>query len=1110
MTSKTLSEGPVSIPTTEPSFDTEARIPRDNDLSGYSGQSCDFLSLICTSNTLAPEVPQVPNLDQNIAELQFMLQDADLGHAAEKLWSTFYGQDSAAAYPVEDWVHRFWELLSEEGNPGEGALTNTHKSQLYFLRHLLKEEDETVERTGGNLQGALLEKLRHIAGLALGGDAIGLQPLRETLQRVREHESPPVGRPAGLQKSLLPRSLVPIVGTRNPFLVVAHVSTLAKAGVPVEPGLPSVQNMKRLHTETCMPGKDGSIHIPCTFQQSTLAKSSQHFIELDDDLDHQANHHAQAELLKQAHTTISGLGALECKMSSYRGKNLGSADWGLQLRAVDPKVQKGKEGATERLNLAIATMFTTSSLDSASSFWLAFDRRTAKQAIKEFRKNIVSILRSVKLDYLAQLVLSDHAIALPHEELQAALDSLQGLGRSTDGMRAQLALYSIRYPQQKEIVLRSPMWVKILYSHSYIPRFVRNMYFKFTAGALKRTREQRIQIARKVLREKLPASFFQNLFSPFKFTAHSAALMQIINFHSMKHDEFAGALEGHVSKEKSSLRHKSVAAGMDEQIKAWAHHGYDSALLTSHKDFLTFERAWKKIDLKDLPLPDLTDWWIRLKALVTAGLEAYLAEEKHLEPFDDNVYKLASDSLRNVNSDGNQTMFFTRVAHRQEEGALRRLWGSTKHALLKLLYRSPSRIDGVWFGVAVDFMGLISLLNQVKHVIESESSVGIKINFEEALLREMEVELRIRGTDVSRVPLLVKRNTGMLGVRSDYGALSDAERETEFQNSMCLDHCRSLWQMALVAILPSMLRPQMMQHYEKSFGTEWALKHLSDPALVNSSRMILKSDAALKFFDHSTPKEIHEELKGLQSGQAVMFANYMLFSSRAHHHLGNQYLGLHLQQQAPFMGNMILDWIATRRRNAISAIVSSVVLTFIGVYALMSFFDILQNLTISGTSPPFDCVWNPVFQDMACNPVPGGSALNTTWLTALNQVFLIGLFAGTSGSMFHFLTVKSAISLVVNQSKTLMRLQMALGSALMRLFRRGKRSFTRIHEWFQKRKALRRLMLKRAMIGQKTGSRADEIGMLGPPQMADQVLDRVVSSGRLVISRRAATKVSLR
>lgn len=93
-------------------------------------------------------------------------------------------------------------------------------------------------------------------------------------------------------------------------VLTTQVVALAKAGVPVEPGLPPLQNMRRLHADTCLAQEGGTVHIPCLFEESRLAKESHEKLTVTDDNEEQARHTAQAEQLKQAHTAISGLGEL--------------------------------------------------------------------------------------------------------------------------------------------------------------------------------------------------------------------------------------------------------------------------------------------------------------------------------------------------------------------------------------------------------------------------------------------------------------------------------------------------------------------------------------------------------------------------------------------------------------------------------------------------------------------------------------------------------------------------------------------------------------------------------------------------------------------------------
>ncbi|KAL8452392.1 hypothetical protein Emed_001397 [Eimeria media] len=1207
------------------------------------------LHAVCENSSMPPDVSVAPTREGNIAELQLMLSDPGLELAAGTLWSTFYGQEGTIALPgFEEFSAQLVELLSgDEASTEGGGPFAAHKANLFFLLHTLKGHSVWPEPTGegGDLQEALLMRLKGLARVVLGGDLLvrSSEHKKGELREVHQHEVQQEGVPPGAATKSFPRFLMPVKGTRNPFLLglfwnlltayagfdvyfgkesallpffswpsllttlnvqssyhldamcsvkrrqsrirklmswgrrqvapadrrtgrvssLRHsthrtlcemsdrlmsalgealrvqVATLEKLGVPVEPGMPHVQNMMRLHVETCLPGVGRAVQIPCLFEDSRLAQQISSLSTQEDDAMMQARHREQGEVLKQAFTAISGLGAIDCKLSLRQATTSSGAGWGLHPAPINAKTEQAKARVLERLNLALATMMTTTSLDS----------------------DIFSILRSVGLGKLSKQVLSGRAKEISSQDMQAVREVISKLHDFPDSLRVALAIYSILpniplieeakgsvlssieevyegsgskplfstgksvrlgveegntqvlrsltdiwvfaflsetegYPRQKDVNYRDATWVRVLYSHGFTPKFVRKLFFKFTAGFIERQREKNIKMARREVRQKLRASFFTDLFKPFSFTAHSGALMQIFSYHSMKHDEVAGDFERQLSKERPFLlRESSTAARMDEQLKTWSAHGLDPALLESHRDFAAFKHAWEKIDLGSLPLPDLSDWWERLNAFVVQGLRAYVDLEKHLENHNDTVFALAHDSLRSLSVDERQTLYFTRVAHKLKGSWASRVGSKVKRSLLSLLYRAPTRQHGVWFGVKVDFEQLYRLLDELKAVIEGSNRLSFKVNAQEAFLREVQEELLIRGADVSRVPPFAARNTGMLGVRRGYATLSDDDRALEFQTSSCLDHCLGLWQMALLTMLPTMLRPQMMQQYEKSFGTSWALKKLSDPSLVNSRRMILKSDVALNFFDYSTPKEIREELKGLNSGQGAMFAYFMLFSSRAHQQLGNQYLSLLLRQQAPFMGNMVLDWIKTRQRAAISALISSLILTFLGAYAVMGFLDILQNLTVSGAAPPFDCVWNPILQEMACNPVSSGASINTAWMTALEQTFLIGLF---TSSIVNFIAIRAAIVLVISRVKTLMRLQMCLGSAIMRLFRRGANSFSRVHEYFEKRRAVKRTMLKRAVFNLKGQAEATDVDTQEALNTVESVLDKLVRSGRLV------------
>ena len=121
---------------------------------------------------------------------------------------------------VEEWSEQFLELLGENDVPAGGTVpSRAHKSHLFFLRNMLREEEGAAAGVGAELQDALLAKLRSVAGLALGGNAISpiVGHARESLHYVQPHEAQAGGELVGSYGAPFPRALVPIAGTRNPF-----------------------------------------------------------------------------------------------------------------------------------------------------------------------------------------------------------------------------------------------------------------------------------------------------------------------------------------------------------------------------------------------------------------------------------------------------------------------------------------------------------------------------------------------------------------------------------------------------------------------------------------------------------------------------------------------------------------------------------------------------------------------------------------------------------------------------------------------------------------------------------------------------------------------------
>lgn len=127
---------------------------------------------------------------------------------------------------MEEWADQFMDLLREGEVVGQGKLqTGSHKSQLFFLRHMLRQESLAADpdEAGDGLKETLLAKLRSIAGLALGGNAIFRRSNGQvSLRKVQPHRIQAGSGPTRSSHRQFPRSLLPVVGARNPFCELLH------------------------------------------------------------------------------------------------------------------------------------------------------------------------------------------------------------------------------------------------------------------------------------------------------------------------------------------------------------------------------------------------------------------------------------------------------------------------------------------------------------------------------------------------------------------------------------------------------------------------------------------------------------------------------------------------------------------------------------------------------------------------------------------------------------------------------------------------------------------------------------------------------------------------
>lgn len=557
---------------------------------------------------------------------------------------------------------------------------------------------------------------------------------------------------------------------------------------------------------------------------------------------------------------------------------------------------------------------------------------------------------------------------------------------------------------------------------------------------------------------------------------HPEALLQIATFSSFFHDEAGpgAALEALVLKAQGQegargsdgsegtwsartsgfFREASVIGHLERQLQRWSEHGFDSALLAAAAQSprgLGLSRV-EKLKVDSLPLPDLTHWPRRLALLIQEGLEAFLASESHLGVLGgDDTYAFVEDSLAKLKahlaSPGTEDLLlFAALPQRQREGRIERVGASVKRGVLGFLHRAPARTGASWVGLKVDSQKVVRLLRQLLEAAGRmrRRSVGDQLLMEAAFVEEVRSQVHrqqtrsVCGSSSStcmgsamarRVPAFSSSNAGMPGAVRGYAEMSDEMKNHFFAASACAFHCEAIWRAAARAALPALQAPDLFKEYERQFGSPAVLAQQTNPQMLNSIRVLLRSDVTLGFLDRQTPSEVKTALKALSEGQGVIFTYSVLLGARLLSQTGSGFLALILEQQAPFMGVTAKEWIAQRKRAAVAALVSASSLLFLAAAVAANFAEVFKMLQSAGATPGFlDCVFNPVLQEISCSPAVGAAA-GAPLAAALRQVLVLGLMSSSGAQA---VAAGSAVSLLLASSKTLLRLQGVLFKAVTR------------------------------------------------------------------------------
>ncbi|CBZ50936.1 unnamed protein product [Neospora caninum Liverpool] len=832
--------------------------------------------------------------------------------------------------------------------------------------------------------------------------------------------------------------------------VQQQIEVLRLAGVPLEASVPMADNLNRLHVTRCR-SRNNAMTIPCTWQDTIL------FEELSTDSntglrdEEQMVMRAKVHKLENAFNTVTGLGFLPA----------GSAADTLARLYSDYRLGTGGTKVLKHYGLSNLMDLAKSRQEGRNVSW---DPAEISRKLVEFHhyKNAL-LVRLYIMALIPQNTQHGERDLSPVDFVREVFAAEGGHVMSTARLKPLLS--------DDLVVLGVPQGFSFLW------------LFEF--------------LLEEVLTRHLPDGWQDIVVNAFTFTAHSAALMQVVNYHSLFRDRTLGDLQkaSYLAAPPSfSIERQSVVERCDKQIYEWSRVGFSPDVLEADLHNETFKGRWKNLRLETMPTPDTYQWWRRLHRIIVDSLEKYQVHERHLKDMNDNLYTLVEDTLQKLKeaNAADNTIFFGRIARQTRESAPQKMWRGIKAFFLGLVRDVPGSDHAVWFGVSFNFSQIFQILRRMKEIaIHTARNQDSAILLDEAFVELVQETVAVRAQTYRRQHPTTLRNIGVIGLRPDYANLDAEQRSTEYQLSMCADHCVSLWQQVLGFIYPYVLNSSLLVDYEKSFGRDHAIKKLDDHSYVNSLRYILTSDAALNFFEHNTPQETRKAIVALKNGQAFMYANMMRFAGVAYQQLNMPYLAGSIQRQAPFMGQMVKDWVLKRSRSRKLAILSALSLGLIFVYTLLSALDIAQYLTDSGMKAVEDCTWNSIMQEMACVAVAGSGVVVAPLFAAISDVFKVGLYSGIGSTLVSASVIGNAYMIIRSESRTILRTEMAIKSMALKLWKQVRRFFSWATRFTKRRKAILSTMMARATALAKKNKRRGQSGIT-MTRSGDSVVDTLL------------------
>ncbi|SBS97040.1 hypothetical protein POVCU1_035360 [Plasmodium ovale curtisi] len=657
------------------------------------------------------------------------------------------------------------------------------------------------------------------------------------------------------------------------------------------------------------------------------------------------------------------------------------------------------------------------------------------------------------------------------------------------------------YYNDKKKMLTATMSEKIATSTSaLIPHKLRKLVVGMKKGFLKK--KMLTFLAKLKLLDHIPAHLLENIITSIRFTTHTIASMEIIqnakymprnyNFNYSPSNQFAKQIfvEGGFAKYADDLMSKWFAKGfeeykrekienqkvedsVDQELKEASNESgtYLNAdetererLIMEQNEIIENRERQKRENKLIFNQNDKWDHYINKEFAKALGVWLELSDTSYQK--NTFIYKVVEDSKYLLENNIEENIFFSRTVKPTKQTAFRKFFNKIV-SLGNMLLRKPGlKVEhALWFGAAIDVKKAFVLLEKV-----SELHKIMRDQDESWLINEAFIDIVNHIVDLStdkhlREPFSVNRNPGMVAIYPHYHVLPHEERLREFQNSMCADHCASVWKMISSFVLQHLKNPDSLHTYESKFSKNAFGNKIDDKDFVNNFKIILGGDAVLHYFDNLLPKSMKKELKAMKYGVSLTSAFSLKMTKVLFNEMQLPYLSQMFYMQAPYFGHFIGKWQKERKESRMKEILGFMTLGTLSAYTILSAMDIGQHATDIGMGPATSCYTSTIPPPkQVCIRQAVKAALTNSTQSCVKSVFSVGLFASIGPYLFAPMAGLALWNVLKSEFKVLQRIDMALKGVFKNMWNKflSFKGIRRLKNIFKRRKVMKKKIIQNA------------------------------------------------